>query len=393
MSEITATRIRRGTVLAAGAALWVLAAWALWRTRVPGDLRLPRLDQHRVFGAREVARAARFQRFLDVAWLLGVVGQAAALAVVARRAVGLAPRLALGRVGAGIVLAALASTAAWAAALPFDLAAHWQSRRYGISLAGYWSWLAGELGSLLAQTLALVVAVTVVMGLAGALGRRWWPAGAAALAAIAVVVVFLQPYVTTFGDRRNGSIGGIPIYLATVHRDTRAANDESIGIGPSRRIVVWDTMQRPPFTAAELRFALHHELAHQQRHHIWKGLAWFALLALPVAGLLELATARRGGLTRPAAVPLALLVLFVVQAAALLPLENAISRRIETEADWTALEQTRDPAAAIGAFRGFAQTSLQQPDPPWWDYVWLENHPTLLQRAELASAFPRLRLK
>jgi STE24 endopeptidase len=246
---------------------------------------------------------------------------------------------------------------------------------------------------LLGRTLALVVGVAVVMGLAGALGRRWWPAGAAGLAAIAVLVIFLQPYVTTIGDKRIGRIGGVPVYLAVVHGQTRAANDDSIGIGPGRRIVVWDTMQRPPFGAAELRFALHHELVHQQRHHIWKGLAWFALLALPVAGLLELATTRRGGLARPAAVPLALLALFVVQTAALLPLENAISRRYEAEADWTALEQTRDPAAATRAFVGFAQTSLQQPDPPWWDYLWLENHPTLLQRAELASAFSRRRLR
>src|SRR5437764_284576 len=159
---------------------------------------------------------------------------------------------------------------------------------------------------------ALGVGVAVVMGLAGALGRRWWPAGAAVLAAIAVGVILVQPYLTTIGDRRTGRIGDIPIYLATVHKETRAANDESIGIGPSRRIVVWDTMRLRPFTPAELRFVLHHERAHQQRHHIWKGLAWFALLALPAAGLLELATTRRGRLARPAAVPLAVLALFVL---------------------------------------------------------------------------------
>lgn len=356
---------------------------------MPGDLRAPRFDQRAVFGAEEVARAARFQRFLDRAWLLGVVAETAALVLVARRAVALAPRLGLGRIGSGVVLAALASTAAWAAALPFALAAHRESRRYGISLTGYGAWAAGEVEGLLGRTFAVVVGVTLVMSLAGALGRRWWPTGAAALALVAVAVIFVQPYAVTIGDRRIGRIGGVPLYLASVHTQTRAANDESIGIGPSRRIIVWDTMLRRPFTAPEVRFVLHHELAHQQRHHVWKGLAWFALLALPVTALLELSTTSRGGLARPAAVPLALLVLFVVQTAALLPLENAISRRYEAEADWTALEQTRDPAAAAGAFVGFARTSLQQPDPSWWDYVWLEDHPTLLQRVELASAFAR----
>jgi STE24 endopeptidase len=382
MSDTTATRIGRVTVLAVGLALWLLAAFALWRTHVPA-YRVPHVDERTVFGPREVARAATFQRFLDFAWLGGVLAQAAALAAVA---VG-APAPKLGRVGAGIVLATVASTAAWAAALPFDLAAHRESRSYGISLLPYGGWAVGEIEALLGRTLALVVGVAIVMALAGRFGRRWWLAGAPVLAAIALGFVLVGPYLSTLGDSRAGSIGGVPIYVADVHGETRAGNDESIGIGPSRRIVVWDTMLRAPFDERERTFVLHHELAHQTRHHIWKGLAWFALLALPVSALLELATLRRGGLARAASVPLALLVLFVVYDAAVLPLTNAISRRYEAEADWTALEQMHDSRAAVGAFVAFARTSLQQPTPPWWDYVWLEDHPTLLQRVEAARAF------
>jgi STE24 endopeptidase len=85
-------------------------------------------------------------------------------------------------------------------------------------------------------------------------------------------------------------------------------------------------------------------------------------------------------------VPLALLVVALVQLA-LLPLTNAISRRYEAEADWVAVETTRDPAAARGLFAGFARTSLQQPDPPAWAHVLLDDHPTLLQRVEQAEAW------
>ena len=37
---------------------------------------------------------------------------------------------------------------------------------------------------------------------------------------------------------------------------------------------------------------------------------------------------------------------------------------MEAEADWKALQTTRDPAAARGLFVGFGETSLANPDPP-----------------------------
>ena len=64
-----------------------------------------------------------------------------------------------------------------------------------------------------------------------------------------------------------------------------------------------------------------------------------------------------------AAVPLALLVVAALQLA-LAPAQSWISRRMEAEADWKALQTTRDPAAARGLFVGFGKTSLGDPDPP-----------------------------
>ena len=36
-------------------------------------------------------------------------------------------------------------------------------------------------------------------------------------------------------------------------------------------------------------------------------------------------------------------------------------------------------------FRSFERTSLEQPSPSLWDYLWLENHPTLMQRIAMAE--------
>ena len=77
--------------------------------------------------------------------------------------------------------------------------------------------------------------------------------------------------------------------------------------------------------------------------HIWKGLAWSLLLTLPAFLVVEWATRRRGGLQRPELVPYALLVLALV-GLVITPFGNAVSRRYEAEADWSALQATHDPA-------------------------------------------------
>jgi len=93
-------------------------------------------------------------------------------------------------------------------------------------------------------------------------------------------------------------------------------------------------------------------------------------------------------MTRPEAVPLALLALVALGLAAS-PLENAITRHMEAEADWLALQATHDPQAASGLFREFVPTTLSEPNPPTWDYLLLENHPTIMQRLAMVAAWRR----
>ena len=94
---------------------------------------------------------------------------------------------------------------------------------------------------------------------------------------------------------------------------------------------------------------------------------------------------RRGGLARPAAVPLALLTLTVLQLA-LLPVTNAISRRYEREADWLGLEATADPRAFEGLTEQLAEAALADPDPPSWARVAFGTHPTPMERIERARS-------
>jgi STE24 endopeptidase len=85
-------------------------------------------------------------------------------------------------------------------------------------------------------------------------------------------------------------------------------------------------------------------------------------------------------------VPFALLVAFALSLLAT-PLENVVSRRYESEADWMALQVTHDPAAGREAFRSFTRIDLAQPNPPAWSYVLLDDHPTVLQRIAMTEAW------
>ena len=400
---MTATRIGRVATLAVAVLLWALAAALLWRTKVPANLHAPALDPKTVFGARAVQAGVRFERFLDYDWLLQTLASLAVLVVMARRAPRLARSLSLGPVNAGIVTGVLVLTVVWAASLPFGFASAWWQRRHGISTESWPSIVFSPWGTLLGSTGGSVVVLALLLLLAKRFPNGWWAAAAAVLLPLALVVQFAFPYLNRVGTHpvRSQRIAalipqlearehaGTPtIRVQPVHDKTTAANAYAVGLGPSSSVFVWDTMLDGRFTLREVRFVLAHELAHVGRRHLWKGVAWGGLIGLPLLAAVAFVTRRRGGLLAPGAIAVALLTLVALQLA-VSPFTNAVSRRYEAEADWVGLSGSRDPQAARGLFKRFVVTDLQDPSPPGWVHVFLDNHPTPLRRVEQADAFAR----
>jgi STE24 endopeptidase len=242
-----------------------------------------------------------------------------------------------------------------------------------------------------------------VLGLAGSLGDRWWLAGAPVFAGLFAAGIFLFGFVVQIGthdvkrsslradiralEEREG-VRGTPVRVQDVSGTTNLANAATNGFGPSTNVVLWNTILVKPFTPAEIRVVVAHELGHVAHRHILKGVGWIALLALPVAWFLTIAARLRGGIGDPAALPFVVLVLVALNFLAT-PVVNVVSRRYEAEADWSALKSTRDAASARKLFVDFQRTSLQQPNPPTWDYLWLEDHPTIAQRIAMVDAWLR----
>jgi len=380
---------------------WVVAAWLLTRTTVPGNLHTPHVAVRAVFPADVLHRAAHYDGVLRWLWVASTLVTLAALALF----VHLGPRIAraweLGRVATGVMVGAVTTLGVWAAGLPFGALQLWWDRRYGLERQSYLEWVLGQWPALIGQVIGLTIALTVLLLLAGRFGRRWWLVAAPLSVAVGAVLLLVLPYVETLGTRpphhtataarirqlaREEGVGSTPVRIESVHDQTTAANAMATGIGPSARVFIWDTFLDGRYSGREIEVVAAHEFGHVAHHHIWKGLAWSLLLTVPVFWVVERATRRRGGLDKPEVVPYALFVLALI-GLVVTPFGNAVSRRYEAEADWSALRATHDPAAAASVFRKFTRYDLVQPDPPLWSYIWIDNHPTVAQRIAMARAY------
>jgi STE24 endopeptidase len=393
MSEMTATRTALTLV---GALLWLGAAAWLWRTQVPAGLDVPELTKDELFPPSVVERAEEYARLPRLLWLGRTATELGLLVVLAVGAPALVARLRGGRVLRSVLALLVVLAALWLVHLPFGLAAHWWRRRYDLSDQGYGAWLVYPwpelLGTLLLATAALLAGVVLTRRL----GDRWWLAGAPVLAALGAASVLAQPLLLAPRleplrdpglERLVAAVAGdgVGLEVKRVSERTRALSGEIAGIGPTRRVVLWETALDGRLRDDGVRFLAAHEAAHVGRRHLWRGVAWLALLAVPGAWVLARATRRLGGLGEPAAMPIAVLAVVAFQLATL-PLVSVVSRRYEAEADWIAARSTGQPAGAEAFLSLLPETNLADPDPPrWWTLV-RGTHPTLVDRIAQARA-------
>jgi STE24 endopeptidase len=388
-----------GLVGAVAVGAWIFALLQLWQTSVPSDLSLPSLDPARYFTQEQLDRAATYQDFLRINALLALTATLVALGIYAVKGPGFVRESAAGRIGTGMLLGMLGLGFVWFAQLPFGIAELWWERGHDVSSQGYVEWIIDYFLAAGGEFLFISLAMLIVMALTGVWRRAWWIAAAPALVAVTLAFGFVQPYlipdqhpvhnqaIAADADKLAAAEGipGTTVRVQDTHNLGGSPNAEATGLGPTQRVILWDTLLQR-FPRSEVRVVLAHEFAHLSRDHIWKGFGFMALLALPIALITALITRRRGGLYEPAAVPLAIFVvaalLFVT-----LPLQTAFTRRLEAEADWVALNTTHAPGAMTGLFQRLGRLSRAQPDPPGWDQFLFGDHPSVIQRIEMARAW------
>ena len=372
----------------------------LWPTEVPDNLRIPDLDPRAFFTASQLEEAEDYELFTTINLVLSTLAVIAVLFLYARHGARFTRESAAGRVGTGMLLGMLGFVFVWFAQLPFGLVQLWWDRRHDVSEVGYVEFLITSWLGLGGVFLFVCAAIGIVMALARPLRDQWWIPGAAVFVGLGLLFAFVSPYLVPDqsplrNDRlsraadqlaREQGVPDIPVKVEDVDEFTDEPNAFATGLGPTRRVILWNTLLDPPFSDREVRVVIAHELAHHSRDHIWKSFGVFALIAAPMALVVALATRRRGGMYDPRAVPLALLVVVVIQVA-VAPVQNVVSRRLEAEADWVALETATDPRAQREVFRDLTETSLSDPDPPDWEMVLFGTHPSAMDRIGMAAAW------
>jgi STE24 endopeptidase len=189
---------------------------------------------------------------------------------------------------------------------------------------------------------------------------------------------------------------GVPVigaWVADESRKSRMANAAVVGLGRTRRIVLFDTLLRE-FSPEEIEAVLAHELGHHAHRDVWRGLLVSGVLTLLSFWIVDHAL-RAGthmlGLDGPAdigSLPLFGLVLMAVGLLAL-PAVNGWSRHVEWQADAFALRTTGSGMALARALDRLAALNLAERRPHPLKEAVFHSHPSIARRIEHASATMR----
>lgn len=369
-------------------------------------------------GDRRRERARRHEALANIFCLLDLLLTAVLLAVF----LGTGASAALARWSEGVAGPAWLARALYLAAttaaymigflLPYEFATDYLlDRRYGLTRQSAAGWL-GDFGKHTVLALVqMLVALEIVYFCLDLAGGWWWLAAGIAWFVLGMVLTQIYPVLILPLFHRGERIGGgelvarleamarrAGVRLAGVYRlvlsdKTSRVNAAFAGLGPTRRILLGDTLL-DRFSHDEIEAVMAHEMGHDRHRDLWRllavnGACGFGAFLLADALLRwVVAIPRLGvrGINDIAGLP-ALLLALGAAFVGLMPATHAYSRRRERAADDFALEVTGNPEAFIGAMRRLADQNLADPEPhPLVEFL-MHTHPSIGRRIRRAEAW------
>ena len=306
--------------------------------------------------------------------------------------------------------------------LPFAVYSQNLRRAYGLSVQGwgswFWDWTKGELITLVLGTFAIWLFYLVVRKSP----QRWWLYFWLLSLPLIVLLIFVTPVVIDplfnhFEPLEVKQPQLVPEIERVVKRggfeiprnrmfEMRASdkvttlNAYVTGVGASKRVVVWDNTARE-MTTPQALFVFGHEQGHYILHHMWKGIAFFAVLFLVLLYLgyraINWMVTHCGqkwdvrGVGDWASFPL-LLLLFSLFGFFVQPMASGFSRWMEHDADIYGLEVTHginadSSQAAAQAFQALGEKGLVYPNPSDLEIFWAYGHPANRDRVQFALQY------
>jgi len=405
------TRLR----LPAAALVAAIAAEAGVRVLRPRRAEVPApapVSARSYFTAAEIERARAYRRPQPALGAAQALVQAGLLGALARRAAigaGGGRPACSGALVTGAPAGAALAIAMACASLPFSAIARRRAIAVGLATQSWRGWAADTVKAGAIEAGMSGAGAALLLGTVRRRPRDWWAVAAAGSVVFGGALALLGPVLLAPRFNRFSPLAPGParddvlalaesagvrvgeVFTVDASRRTTAANAYVTGLGPTKRVVLYDTLLEG-FPRDEVRIVVAHELSHVRHRDVWRGLALSALVAVP-SGLVAREAAAWAGAAgraagRPAALPALTLAAVVGSAPAALAAAR-LSRAIERRADAEALRLTGAPRALVGFWHDLAVRNLAEPGPPGPIRAMLATHPPVVERIGAALAFER----
>jgi STE24 endopeptidase len=364
------------------------------------------VDLREHFTAAEIERGAQFARPQLALALARAAVDVGALAAIVRRPPAILRRPVRRPAAAGALTGAGLAAALTLPSLPLGALARRRAIAVGLVTQSWRGWAVDLLKASAIEAALAGGAGAVAVALTRRYPRGWWAPAAGGSVAFGAVLstlapVILDPVFNDFtplsdGETRSDVLAlaraaGVnvgEVYSVDASRRTTAANAYVTGLGPTKRVVLFDTLLER-YNRDEVRVVVAHELAHVRHRDVLRGLL-FAGIVAPAAAfaaqrLSWALSPDRGG---PASLPAIALAAAIV-ATPVGPLGNRLSRAIERRADRFSLELSGAPDAFVSFERRIALQNVADLDPPRLVTRLLQTHPSTAQRIAIALDYAK----
>ena len=275
--------------------------------------------------------------------------------------------------------------------------------RFGLSNQTLAVWFSDYLKENGISILISSLGMTGIYALMVYIPKYWWIISSAVLAIFIVAITYLYPILidplfykfeklkdTNFQEQIINIAGkaGIEVkevLVADASRKTNKANAYFTGIGGSKRIVVFDNLINN-FSRKETLSVIAHEIGHWYNWHIFKSII-IGIISGTAGLFLINAVFTYSNMVGDFKSILIIILLISIISFLSLPLQNAVSRTFERQADNFAMKATENPDAQIQLMLKLAESNLSNVSPHWYIKYFLYSHPPIMERIEAAKNF------
>jgi STE24 endopeptidase len=179
------------------------------------------------------------------------------------------------------------------------------------------------------------------------------------------------------------------INVVDASRQSKHSNAYFTGIGNRQQIVLYDNLL-DRHTPEEVETVIAHEMGHWFYNHILYGIFYTCVAVTIGLFALDFILARhveRGEWRTPGDPAGIFLVLWLgwLATSAALPIETAVSRNFERQADQVSLDMSKNPAAFISAEIKMAKENKMDVAPLPWNVLLFATHPPVIDRINMAK--------